>query len=178
MNLTYQYKGPIDQSPRRLARDARTAWVIMMLYGVLTLVIGGNDVAAALRVAAWPAVEGTIVSTAVQPETVVDRRGQLTRYVAVVNFDYTVNGEVRRGNRAHVWSALDTFENPLLAEQAVRDYAPGQTVTVYYDPDQPSQAALSTEAGLSRGVIVVALGGLLLVGGAIGWIVNRMRPHA
>lgn len=64
-----------------------------------------------------------------------------TRYhTVVVDYEYEVDGQTHRSNRYAYTHAMRAF---LPWEEALRSYAVGNTIRVYYDPNEPTQSVLN-----------------------------------
>lgn len=86
----------------------------------------------------WDQTVGTIVSTSIQ----VRRVGSTRTETPVVTYAYHVNGTAYQGGTVRV---IDDRQRARLAGDASRTiarYPVGSTVTVFYDPADPSRAAL------------------------------------
>jgi hypothetical protein len=96
--------------------------------------------AAAVRraAAAWSQTAGTVLSTAIQ----VRRLGQGRSEVPMVIYAYSVDGRPYQSYR--VRAGDDTGQIRVIgdASRTLERYPVGSNVTVYYDPDDPANAAL------------------------------------
>ncbi|MEW6084662.1 MAG: DUF3592 domain-containing protein [Chloroflexota bacterium] len=87
----------------------------------------------------WPTTAGTIHSTSIQDFM---SAGDIT-YRLKIGYHYTVNGVQYHSKRLEFGIQPD-FWRKAEAAQAVSKYPIGSTVTVYYDPDNPKVAVLTT----------------------------------
>lgn len=96
--------------------------------------------AAAVRAAAaaWAQTGGTVLSTAIQ----VRRVGQGRSEVPMVIYAYSVDGQPYQSYRLRAGD--DTGQHRVIgdASRTLERYPVGSNVTVYYDPDDPANAAL------------------------------------
>ncbi len=166
--------------------------IVLGLFGPLfTALFGGLFVFAILTFAEcqasqkWSAVQGKVESAGV--DVTVGRSGQGRRMVehsASVVYHYTVQGKEYIGSQI----AFGPRENYASAARALaRPYSPDQQVTVYYDPNNPSNAVLQREVvfgaylhlafGLALGFFGLRV---LLVSVTPGtnWTNNRWFPWA
>lgn len=107
----------------------------------------------------WTAVAGVIVSAELRREGA--RRNLV---VPRVRYRYHAAGVAQEGER--LWFATTPAAGQDAAQQVLDRYAPGATVTVYYDPERPTLATLErrhtdalTDAGL--GLLLVASAALV-----------------
>ena len=101
----------------------------------------GSSVIADIGTSNWEAADGVIKSSGVSSST--DGEGGTT-YCLYVSYEYTVNGKTYDGDR--VSYSTDNSCNSW-SKDADDDYPEGKGITVYYDPDNPSESVL--EPGLS-----------------------------
>lgn len=134
--------------------------------------------------------EGTIESTALEEATTTDAGVTETVYYPRVNYTYTVEGERYEGRR--VFAPGDRrsrtelpgkeYEDVTGAQEIVREYRAGETVTVHYyegNPDdpflkRPTMGWGGVVAALFFGGIPIAIG-VALSGGAL--LFGRIRAR-
>lgn len=105
----------------------------------------------------WPHTEGRIT------ESHIAGAGfdLVNTYAPAVQYTYVVDGIAFTGNRVH-FAGMGSLTEAAATTEA---YAPGQAVTVYYDPEDPSQAVLEHDPPLfpyfaipaGLGAVLVAL---------------------
>lgn len=121
-------------------------WVftaIWCLASVLATILIGSPVIADLGTSDWEPVDGIITDSGVDEST--DGEGG-TNYCLWVDYQYTINNMTYDGNiisyskdgSCNSWTDLDTADEK---------YPVGKNITVYVNPDIPSEAVLQT--GLS-----------------------------
>ncbi len=116
----------------------------------------------------WPCVEGRITESAVQ----VTRRHHSTSYSPQIAYTYSVLGQAHFSTAVTI-GATRTFSSYTKAQAQVAKYPLGQTVSVYYDPQQPAQATLEPGATggawatLLMGVITGGMGVMVLILGLV-----------
>jgi len=151
------------------------------LFALLGIVAfcGGRSVTTYIdRVAQWPAVTGTIVTSEVS--TATTRTGRVVRSepVADIQYAFSVDGKDYRGVHLRPLPMLH-MKPEGTPDELVARYPAGRSVQVHYDPRDPSAAILIPEVGddarkliKAAGVVgpCLALLGLMLAGiGAICW---------
>ena len=85
----------------------------------------------------WVTTKGTIISSDVEVKTFPTREGDKIYHEAKVKYEYTVVHKKYIGDQ--VASGKD-----MIAEATVKEYPPGKKVTVYYNPNNHSEAVLET----------------------------------
>jgi hypothetical protein len=123
------------------AHAARTNWGGVAAFLALFVAIGlGLFATEAHRLLAWQPTPAQVVSTGI--ETV---RGKGTTYAPVVVYEYTFDGRPYRSN-----GVLPLGRSASVAWAAeIRDrFRPGQIVTAYVDPTEPSHGFLVRELSL------------------------------
>jgi hypothetical protein len=86
----------------------------------------------------WPSTTGTVLASSIQ----IQRTGRSRSEIPAVVYQYQVNGQ---SYQSHTIRAGEQYFNVRMAGQAqatVARYLIGTTVTVYYNPENPGQAAL------------------------------------
>lgn len=105
--------------------------------------------------------EATVVSSSVA----VDRMGSDgPNYRPDVTYEYTVDGESYRSSNVFPTPGRLWRSDRSWARDVVADYPDGETVTAYYDPDDPSQAFLVADRTPLIPLVMVGIGGLATVG--------------
>jgi hypothetical protein len=133
----------------------------------------------AWRARRWAKTAGRVVASGVEATTVrvrvgtsVGRYRQAVRYAPEVIYVYTVAGAGYEGRRLGLGPRLLTSER-VEAERAAARYPVGSEVTVYYDAEAPSEAAL--EAGTGAGTKVYWLMAAVTLGLAVIVIAVGLR---
>jgi hypothetical protein len=96
--------------------------------------------AAAVRraAAAWAQTAGTVLSTTIR----VRRVGQSRSEIPVVIYSYQVDGRPYQSHRVRAGDETGQIKVIGDASSMLERYPVGSNVTVYYDPDDPANAAL------------------------------------
>lgn len=136
------------------------------------------------RAAGWQTVPGRIVSsrsrarkmrTSQTHDRALGGSDHHVRNFAEITYEYRVDGRTYRGQRIGIGEDLGDHG----VESRLARYPVGAAVTVHYDPADPGQAVLETDApeGIWRTMaIFIGVLVLLLVGGVFGFdaIVDRL----
>ena len=98
--------------------------------------------------AGWPATQGTIVLSTVKVSTTRheddDEIWEEISYFPKVQYEYSVMGKTYTGGRI-AFGASKGFSSRAAAEKVLERYPVGETVTVYYNPNNPADAVLERE---------------------------------
>lgn len=148
--------------------------LVFMVAGGFTFRITYDQYKLSQKAKNWPATEGEILSSEVV--TYLSESGKRkVMYGPRITFEYIVNGE-RYTSHTVTFGELDSSD-PREAQRIVRKYPKKRKVTVYYDPKAPYIAVLEPGrigkgalVGLVLGVVFIAVGVLLTIGGIIGLI--------
>ena len=132
-------------------------WILVILATVFTLAGAGVSAWGVVEYRRgqastnWPTVEGRVTRSWVDEETSTrtegNRRVTSTMYQARVDYEYEVDGRMRRSRRISFGEY--STSDPADAEAIVGKYPAGGAVKVYYDPQMPERAAL--EPGVTFG---------------------------
>jgi len=117
-------------------------WPFVAVGGVL-LFIGVRGLLRGRASTDWPAVEGTITSSAVRRQQGGGRHSSSTYHAQVV-YEYTVDGVAYNGDRVGYGDYGSS--SPSHARGIVNRYPKGKAVTVHYMPGDPEECVL--EPGL------------------------------
>jgi hypothetical protein len=115
-------------------------------YGAYTGYVQVNDVNSAIET-----TEGTIQSSDVEQATETEEGETEVEFYPRISYDYAANDRTLTGER--IYSTLDReqepgelvgkeFDNRNRARNVAGRFSPGETVTVYYFPDDPSRSFL------------------------------------
>lgn len=131
---------------------------IMVGFGVFYWKV--DDFKQAYASSSWPTVQGRIIHS----EMVRIRRPGETVSDADITYSYMVNGRQYSG---YLVSIPEYQGDARSMSKIVKRYPEGNTVTVYYDPDNPANAVL--EPGLN--MVLLAFGGFLVLLTTVGILV-------
>ena len=139
-------------------RRGTGGFVFLFLLGLLFAAVGGFvsfyfgkpliDEAKASE--SWPTVQGSVTESRLESHT---DDGSTTYSVHVV-YEYTVKGQRLVSDRVWFGGDYSTSERSGM-QQIVRDHPVGKQVTVYYSPDDPTEAVLMPGAYFSTYIIFV-----------------------
>ena len=141
--------------------------LVFGFVGIVLFAIGYSFYEDAMAVSGWPTTTGTITSSRVVSQTERDRREtrrEYTYYRAEVEYRYTVDGQ--RYTSDDIGSSGYRTTDRQEIESTVAQYPVGETVTVYYDPEKPERAVLTTETSWVDYMVMVM--GLFFMAVAVG----------
>lgn len=156
------------------------AAVVIAGAGLVTLAVGFVRLAASARTKSWPHVEGTVLSSTVEEKVSQEPSEEdgapareLRVFTASVKYRYKVGEKQLTGDRLSL-DELETSNRNTAVELAAR-YPPGASISVFYEPRDPTEAVL--QPGVSGGSAIIPLVGvgLVLLGAAllaISWKVS------
>ena len=114
----------------------------------------------------WPSTAGTVVQSEVaESELASGKRNRRRKrsFSPLVVVEYEHGGRTLR--TSHISAGADTSStNPSRANEVVNRYAAGDTVSVYFDPEQPSYAVLEPGVTTTHYVFLAASAGFLGLG--------------
>lgn len=147
-------------------------WFIV-LAGSFAVYLGLTTVLKAQESTDWPSVKGKIVKSGIRTERGTSSSATSSRnsYHADIVYEYLTGEGAYTGRRVSFGEY--GREDEIHATQVSEKYPEGETVDVYYDPDQPTESVL--EPG-SQGVpwFFLALGfPILLFGGVLAFFLPR-----
>lgn len=141
--------------------------VILILVGLLFVGIGAVLSLRAKAAANWPTTQGVILKSEIVEHVTKTRTGNnhlqtYTSYEPVVEYQYTVNGEVMTGKRL----AFGLTRLPLeKAQEYLKKYPVNAQVPVHYNPRQVRDSRLEVTAAAAAPQLII---GIII--GAIGLI--------
>lgn len=133
----------------------------MLVYGVFS----------GLQALTFPSTQGTITVSNIESKT--DSDGD-NSFVAVVEYDYQVDGKKLHGDRLHAMNMGGLHSS---AREAIRRFPQGKQVSVYYHPAHPEQAVL--ERGIQPEHLFMAMFMMpfnLVLLGSIAFAYRWLKP--
>lgn len=146
---------------REILKNRSEVTVILVFFiclAIIGVIAGGffvRDYARARASAAWPVVDGVVLS---------DLEGDHAR----LRYVYLIDGESYESSRERVFSAR-------FLKSSVRDYAPGETIEVYVDPEDHAFSVLQPGGAGAAFIFFSVLSGLCVffgVGGVV-WTLSQ-----
>jgi cytochrome c-type biogenesis protein CcmE len=145
-------------------------WVVIVTIVVATTLIGLSKLSSSRN---WSATEGKVISSSVQElrrtnQMLINEGASNFEYKVNVQYEYSVNGQSYSNDVVFV--GLPTiFDDKSDADNIVAKYEGDKTIEVFYEPNNPQNAALITAKNISITGLVVML--LMVVGIASGIII-------
>ena len=130
--------------------------------GIYLLIRFNKDKQKAASSQTWPSTSGRIVEARVTESTSTDSDGdRSTYYSPQIVYEYEVMGSPIRGDKIYV-GLKSSSSNYKKAQEKVAQYPIGKTVSVFYNPDDPTDAVLErraqTTTTLVLGIIFLVIG--------------------
>jgi hypothetical protein len=150
------------RSETRVSGSVRAVGVVLAIVGVLVILAGGGELQQAFDSRTWPSTTGTVLGNAVV--------GERASHPNII-YRYTVGSDTFVDSTDLAQPSFGgKRKRREVAQKRSATYFLGDTLTVYYDPHDPTRSTLSTspawsdygKAGL--GVLLVALGITLAAG--------------
>jgi len=105
----------------------------------------------------WPATSGQVTDAQVAHHTNTDSDGDTSEhYTPKVSYTYQALGQEYQGNKIG-FGFQQSFGSSAKAQAALARFPVGGQVTVYYDPNNPSEAVLERKAGGSTLSLVLGI---------------------
>jgi len=178
-----------SMSPADSARKQGVIIFLFVLVGVFLLLMAARGYAINqidARSESWPAATGEVLNASVAPvtrQTLHVRENSLRRTITVytcrVRYRYDVDGRQYESTRLMASGRPIDHRTNEQAERWMASYTPGSSISVYYDPSNPSMSTLvrGSAPGAWRNLIGFGVGGIacILVGGGLFY---RMRARA
>ena len=125
------------------------------------------------RIDSYESTEATVLSSEVDVErrNDPDSSGQERTYYAEITYEYTVDGETYQSSNIYPGMGRSS-SGQNQAQNLVEDHPEGETVTAYYDPDNPSNSFLIKNQQLLF-LGMAGFGGLFVLAG-IGALGKRL----
>jgi hypothetical protein len=145
-------------------------WVVIVTIVVATTLIGLSKLSSSRN---WSATEGKVISSSVQElrrtnQMLINEGASNFEYKVNVQYEYSVNGQSYTNDVVFV--GLPTiFDDKSDADNIVAKYEGDKTIEVFYEPNNPQNAALITAKNIPITGLVVML--LMVVGIASGIII-------
>ncbi len=110
----------------------------------------------------WHPTQGRIMfSEVIARRSSSGRGGTSTSYYPRVVYEYVVNGNRYQGTQVSVGHEVGYGSYQMVNQRVMQNYPPGRDLSVYYNPANPSEAAL--EFGAPRGGLFIFIGVVVLV---------------
>ncbi len=178
LTFTFSWGGRALKSPRRNPPAG-----CLMLFGLPFLLSGLSFFSwgiykgymTVVGVHSWRPVEAVILSKELQ----VNRHGESDTYKPLIEYRYEVDGQTYTSKRYDIIDAASSARAG--KERILERYEVGETVTAYYDPDNPAEAVLTREVSLEFVVFIIlglwfsGAGAGLIFGPAVMYGVRKAR---
>lgn len=148
---------------------------LILVAGLFALTWGIRGLHAAVTSKDWPTTEGTVVRSELEKHrkkggVASTQRKNRFSYRPQVHYEFMVDGQSYTGSRLTFSDYSTSNEDQMQA--VIAPYPVGTKVSVYYDPNKPSECTLETGFGWTpvaitgAGCLLSFIGGLALFGSA------------
>lgn len=141
--------------------------IVFIVIGLVLLLVGIGQKKKAKAAEEWPTVQGMIMSSGLQEKRHYDSDTHRTSvtYEPQVQYEYSLMGTSYQGNSLSFGKASYNYNT---ATKKIAPYPQGASVTVHYDPADPSKAVLETKSAggtflIIMGIFFLAIGGLITI---------------
>ena len=148
--------------------------VLLIAIGVLFAGLGGSlylDQQAAIENSV--PIEGTVLTSEVEIDRPSDPDDP-TSYYPVVTYRYEYDGQSYTNDNVFPGTGRQSTSESRAAE-IVREYADGETVTVYVDPAEPQRSFLLKESAELFHFVFIGIGGFAALSGMVS-LARRVLP--
>ncbi len=120
------------------------AFLFFLACGFVASVAVMSNLAETRAASRWPTAQGTVLSSRAESRRLLAQTGgsRTTVWSPLVEYSYSVGERSYHGSRVAFGPEVAGTRD--LAEQTVQRYPAGATVSVHYDPSNPSHATLET----------------------------------
>jgi len=87
----------------------------------------------------WPTTEATVISTEVEEKHKYDEDGESVYFYPRAHYDYLVGGQLYQGFE---YKLLEASMSKRKAIEFISNFIPGDKLTVYYDPEKPTESVM------------------------------------
>ena len=143
-------------------RQAQISVAMLVAFGLLLIGMGAWMYLSSRVTRDWSSVEGEVVGVEIRDARLYrGRKG----YQGFVSYQYIVDGQAYTSAVFRFGSGTGKTSSYDRAVERVSTYQPGDPVSVYYQPEDPANAALEVGVEWFFGVLIAC--GLFLIGTAI-----------
>jgi len=114
-------------------------WIVLLIVGVVLSILMLIAINRGKRSKNWPTSEATVISTEVEEKHEYDEDGESVYYYPRVHYDYRIGGQVYQGYK---YKLLEASMSKRKAFQFISNFMPGDKLTVYYDPEKPTESVM------------------------------------
>jgi hypothetical protein len=121
--------------------------LVLLALGIFLIVFSVRSRKKAEESQAWPNTTGSITLSEVKRIVNRDDDGNESyAFIPSVEFSYSVAGQSYSGKRLAFGGSI-AQKDPAAVQKGLERYPVGAQVTVYYNPEKPSEAVLERQAG-------------------------------
>ena len=142
--------------------------IFLLLFGIIFAGVGVDQVNLGKQSEEWSSTTAVITNTYIEED--YDNDDHDYTYYPQVKYEFSVNGKTYTGDSFSPGGMVNGYSSRSQAENFLADYRVGSNVTVYYDPDNPEQNALSVGVG-GDAYIFLVVGIFITLSGLVALIV-------
>jgi len=148
-----------------------------IFFGVVLITFGVYFTILSNGASAWPSVKGAITNTFVQTHisTINNPTTKSTfsrTYYPEITYSWVVDGKSYKGSRYGLGYSHPKYPEKMTAKKVAKDFLPGQSIEVFYDPNSPKDAVIDRSEKLVS--FIPLLMGLFFL--AVGLLFLKISP--
>jgi len=115
-------------------------WIVLLAVGVILTLLMPISISKGRKSKTWPTTEATVVSTEVEEKHEYDEDGDKhVYYYPRIHYDYRVEGQFYNGFK---YKLLEASMSKRKAYEIISNFMTGDKLTVYYNPEKPTESVL------------------------------------
>ena len=148
--------------------NKKTAGKITLIVGIGLLAWSGYTYTKASASQSWPSTQGQVVTSEVKKTTHTSQNGTKWVFKPILKYEYSVDNLDFTGNRIRFTSFEINHEKEHKAKREISAYPVGKKVSVFYNPNNPTDAVLVVGVGsrvymgFGLGILLLAIGGIFV----------------
>ena len=134
--------------------------VLIVLAGAV-LFLFGKQIIKGFQTSRFRHTDGVVISSELSGDLGVERY----TYRPMIHYEYTVDG-IRYQNTCYSTTYLTYYKKRV--ERILKEYQPGKTIPVYYNPEHPGEAVLKP------GIEPIRLAGMIIMMGLLIYAIVKI----
>lgn len=172
------YNGNLNKSPGKTESRGKAFILLtaLIIAGLALTWLGCYFIYKGYESRSWPQVLGTITASYAEQQT---RRPSDTGhtssfvYVARVRYSYKADGRNYTNDEIGFGGNQYTSKRKYKTENYLKQFPVGESVTVYYNPENHAQSVLTQ--GITGGSLLILAGGIIFLLAAIGMFYSLIK---
>ncbi len=174
------YDGDLDDSTGKAGSRGKTfiLLIALIIAGLALTWFGCYFIYKGYESRSWPRIPGKITASYAEQQT---RRSSDTGhssyfvYVARIRYSYSADGKAYTSDEISFGGNQYTSKRKYKTEKYLKQFPVGKSVTVYYNPGDPSQSVL--KQGITGGSLLILAGGIIFLLAAAGMFYSIIKKN-